>query len=146
MCNNVCRLCCNLVISQEVAFDVATNSLNITIPNNGYRNNEKVCIVVAQAIPTTTTINANVNIIVEGNTFPLVNRNCTPVNACQIKPRTKYSTCIKTTTTSATFRLLNNLCGCRPDNLSSLPITPPAPTTQVVRARTTTKKGDTTNE
>lgn len=50
MCNNVCRLCCNLVISQEVAFDAVTNSLNITIPNNGYRNNEKLCIYFYQIV------------------------------------------------------------------------------------------------
>lgn len=149
MCNNVCRMCNNLVISQEVAFDTATNSLNITIPNNGYRNNEKVCIVVAQAIPTTTTINASVNIVVDGSSFLLVNRNCAPVSACQIRSRTKYSTCVKTTNTSATFKLLNNLCGCNQDTLRVLPITPapePTPTAQVVRTRTTTKKGATTNE
>lgn len=41
-CQNVCRLCPNLIISEAVAFDPTTNSLDITIPDNCYRNCEKV--------------------------------------------------------------------------------------------------------
>lgn len=121
-CNNVCRLCNNLVISESIAFDANTNTLNITIPNNNYRNNEKVCIVVAQSIPSNTTINSQVYIFVGNSSFPLMNRNCTPVLACQIKSRTKYATCVKTTTNSGSFRLFNNLNNCNCDNLTSLPI------------------------
>ena len=92
VCKNVCRLCPNLVISTAVAFDPTANSLDITIPVGAYTNCRKVCIVVAQAIPDSTTINALVNIVVNGVRFPLQQCNCVQATVCQIKTRTKYST------------------------------------------------------
>lgn len=121
-CKNVCRLCRSLVISTAVAFDAGTNTLNITIPNNGYRNCEKVCIIVAQTIPATTTINALVNIIVDGTTFPLQRCDCTQATACEIRTRTKYSTRVVTNTVSGAFRLLGRTYPCYPESLDTLPI------------------------
>lgn len=121
-CKNVCRLCRSLVISTAVAFDAGTNTLNITIPNNGYRNCEKVCIIVAQTIPATTTINALVNIIVDGTTFPLQRCDCTQATACEIRTRTKYSTRVVTNTVSGAFRLLGKTYPCCPESLDTLPI------------------------
>lgn len=141
-CNNVCRLCNNLVISTAIAYDSNTNTLNITIPNNSYRCNDKVCIVVAQSIPETTTINAQVYIFVGQSSFPLVNKNCTPVVACQIRSRTKYSTCVKTTSTSGSFRLLCNLCNSYQNNLIALPVVEATPTPASV---TSMKKGASNN-
>ena len=120
-CKNVCKLCPNLIISDSVLFDPATNSLDITIPNNGYRNCEKVCIVVAQTIPASTTINALVNIVVNDIRFPLQKCNCTQAPACEIKTRTKYSTRVLTNTVSGVFRLLGNVYPSCPSNLSTLP-------------------------
>lgn len=131
-CNNTCRLCNNLVISTAIAYDSATNTLNITIPNNSYRCNDKVCIVVAQSIPETTTINAQVYIFVGQSSFPLVNKNCTPVIACQIRSRTKYATCVKTTSTSGSFRLLYNLCNSNQNNLIALPVVESATPTPTI--------------
>lgn len=128
-CQNVCKLCRNLVISTAVAYDSTTNTLNITIPDRGYRNCEKVCIVVAQSIPATTTINARVFIFVGASSFPLTKRNCAQVTACEIKTRTKYSTCVQTNTTSGVFRLLGNVCCTSPENLDVLPVTPTTPAT-----------------
>jgi hypothetical protein len=122
-CKNVCRLCRSLVISTAVAFDAVTNTLSITIPNNGYRNCEKVCIIVAQTIPATTTINALVNIIVDGTTFPLQRCDCTQATACEIRTRTKYSTRVVTNTVSGVFRLLGRTYPYCPDSLDTLPIT-----------------------
>lgn len=122
-CKNVCRLCPNLVISTAVAFDTTTNTLNITIPNNGYRNGQKVCIVVAQTIPDTTTRTALVNIIIEDSTFPLVKCNCSQASACEINARTKYCTKVVTDTVSGSFRLLGKIYPCGVNNLSTLPIT-----------------------
>ena len=122
-CKNVCRLCRSLVISTAVAFDAGTNTLNITIPNNGYRNCEKVCIIVAQTIPVATTNNALVNIIVDGTTFPLKRCNCTQATACEIRTRTKYSTRVVTNTVSGVFRLLGRTYPCCPESLDTLPIT-----------------------
>lgn len=122
-CKSICKLCPNLVISTAVAYDATDNTLNITIPDNGYRRGEKVCIVVAQAIPATTTIGALVNITVGTSTFPLLRCNCAQVTACEIRTRTKYPTCVVTDTTSGAFKLLVKSCACTPSSLDALPIT-----------------------
>ena len=57
-CKTSCRLCSHLVLSQSVTF--ANDTLTINIPAGAYQNGEKYCIVVAQSIPDTTTINAPV--------------------------------------------------------------------------------------
>lgn len=150
-CNNVCKLCKNLIISEAVAFDPTTNSLDITIADNGYRNCEKVCIVVAQTIPASTTINALVNIIVGGTRFPLQRCNCTQVTACEIRTRTKYSTRVVTNSVSGAFRLLGRTYACCPESLDTLPITATTQATPAVlstrtTARTTTKKEVVANE
>lgn len=121
-CNNVCKLCRNLVISTAVAFDATANTLNITIPEASYRRCEKVCIVVAQAIPATTTVNALVNIVVGTSTFPLVKCNCAQATACEIKTRTKYSTRVVTNSISGSFRLLGRVYPSCPDSLNVLPV------------------------
>lgn len=129
-CKSNCKICRQLIISESVLFDPTTNSLDITLPTpseeNGirYLNGCKVCIVVAQAIPASTTINALVNIVIGGTRFPLVQCNCSQVTACQIKSRTRYATRVVTDTVSGSFRLLSNLCCTKPDNLRALPITP----------------------
>lgn len=122
-CKNTCRLCNKLVISTAVAFDAATNSLNITIPAGNYQDGCKYCLVVAQAIPAETTINALVSILISTDTtqYPLTNRNCAQVTACSIRTRTKYSAKVDTNATGGVFRLLGDVC-CSPDNsLASIP-------------------------
>ena len=73
-CKNVCKLCNRLVISQAVAF--TGGNLVITLPAGSYNNGEKYCIVIAQSIPETTTINAPVVIQIGTGTtlYPLQNR------------------------------------------------------------------------
>lgn len=99
-CKNVCKLCDRLVISQAVTFTGGT--LIINLPAGSYSNCEKYCIVVAQSIPATTTINAPVVITIGTGTqqYPLTKRNCAQVTACGIRTRTKYSTCVVTTPTA----------------------------------------------
>lgn len=120
-CKNNCRLCDRLVISTSVAFDAAANTLTITIPDGAYVNCEKYCLVVAQAIPETTTITALVEIATNGGTFPLVKCNCAQATACEIKTRTKYATRVQTNTTSGVFRLLSNPKCTPPSTLNALP-------------------------
>ncbi len=114
-CKNICRLCDKLIISTAVTFTAP--NLVITIPEGSYRNGEKYCIVVAQAIPDTTTINAPVVIQIGDGTvlYPLTKYNCAQATACSIRTRTKYSTRVFTTPTSGTFRLLGNPA-CAPNN------------------------------
>lgn len=122
-CQNVCSLCPNLVISTAVAYDGTTNTLNITIPESTYSNCQKVCIVVAQNIPATTTINALVYIFVGTSSFPLVKCNGLQATASEIRTRTKYSTRVVTNTTSGVFKLIGRLPTTAPNTLASLPVT-----------------------
>lgn len=114
-CNNVCRLCHNFVISQAVTF--ADDTLTINIPAGSYNNGGKYCIVVAQTIPTATTINAPVVITIgDGTTqYPLVNRCCAQVTACGLRTRTKYATVVTTNPTGGSFRMLGRPA-CAPNN------------------------------
>lgn len=125
-CKPVCKLCDRLVISQAVTFD-GTN-LIINLPAGSYNDGCKYCIVVAQAIPATTTINAPVVITIGTGTvlYPLTNRCCAQVTACAIRTRTKYSTCVSTSATGGSFKLLGKPC-CSPNNaLTSIDGTAPA--------------------
>lgn len=114
-CKNVCKLCDNFVISQGVTF--TGGNLVINLPAGSYANNSKVCIVIAQSIPDTTTINAPVYVTIGSGTqlYPLVKRNCRQVTACGVRTRTRYSTCVETTSTGGLFRMLGDPC-CSPNN------------------------------
>lgn len=125
-CENVCKLCNKLIISDAVTYTAATNSLTIDIPAGTYYRGQKYCLVVAQAIPDTTTINALVYVSIGGDTttlYPLVRCNCTQVTACSIRTRTKYSTVVVTDSATGSFRLLCDV-PCSPNSaLASLPVT-----------------------
>lgn len=113
-CSNICSLCDNLVISQAVNF--SDDTVIIDLPAGTYADGHKYCIVVAQTIPTTATIASNVVFTIGGGTtqYPLVTRNCRQVTACGIRTRTRYSTCVETSATGATFRMLGTPC-CSPN-------------------------------
>lgn len=113
-CRNTCRICNRLVISTAVAF--TDGNLVITIPAGNYEDNEKYCIVIAQSIPQTTTINAPVVIQIGTGTqqYPLVNCSCKQITACGIRTRTKYATRVQTNSTSGVFRLIGN-ASCQPN-------------------------------
>lgn len=128
-CSNVKRLCDKLIISQAVTFE--GGNLVINLPSRAYNNGCKYCIVVAQTIPDATTINAPVVITIgDGTTtYPLQNCNCSPVLACSINTRTRYSTIVQTSTTAGVFKLLGKLpCSRCVSNLASLPIEEATPT------------------
>lgn len=117
-------LCERLVISNSVAF--AGNTLTINLPAGNYGNKCKYCIVIAQSIPTTTTIAANVVITIGTDTtttYPLLNCDCTNVKACQLKTRYRYSTIVHTDVQSGVFKLTGKT-GCKSccQNIDSLPI------------------------
>lgn len=122
-CNNIKRLCDNLIISQAVTF--ANNTLTINIPAGNYGDRNKYCIVVAQNIPDTTTITAPVVITIGDDattTYPLINCDCTPVYACSINRRTRYSVCVHTDIASGVFKLFGKIpCSRCGNNLTSLP-------------------------
>lgn len=139
-CKNVCRLCNRLVLSQAITFtagaDGAPGTLTVNLPAGSYQNNEKYCIVLAQTIPTDTTISANVVFTIGAGTeeYPLVNRCYRPVTACGVRTRTKYSVTVQTTATGANFRMLGNPL-CMPNNdLTAVDGTAPTTTTPATGA------------
>ena len=134
-CQTVCKLCNRLIISTAVTYTAP--NLIITIPAGSYNDGEKYCIVVAQSIPTTTTINAPVFIQIGTGTqlYPLDKCDCSQCTACSIRTRTKYSTRVVTDSTTGTFRLLGRVC-CAPNNdLTSingtLPVTTVSESTEI---------------
>ena len=131
-CSNVGCLCNHIVLSQSVTF--ADGTLQINIPAGSYENGEKYCLVIAQDIPTETTIAADVAITIGDDTtttYPLVNSNCTNVQACSIGARTRYATRVYTNIGEGVFKLLGNIncCGCNRGAAPALPIEAPAAAT-----------------
>ena len=127
-CKTVCKLCDKLIISTAVAF--TSDNLVITIPAGAYENDKKYCIVIAQSIPSTTTINAPVYIQIGTGTalYPLQKCNCSQATACSVRTRTRYSTRVATTPTGGSFRLLGELCCAPNNNLLSINGTAPVTT------------------
>lgn len=127
-CKNSCKLCDRLVISQSVTFD-GTN-LVINIPAGGYSDGCKYCIVVAQTIPATATINAPVVITIGTGTvqYPVTRCDCSPATACNIHTRTRYAVRVETSSTAGVFRLLGRSCGVCDNNLTAIDGTAPVAT------------------
>lgn len=105
MCNNTCRLCRRLILSQAVTF--AGDTLTINIPDARYCGCYKYCFVIAQAIPEETTIGAEVVITIgdDATEYPLVDCIGEPVTAGDISTRTRYAVNI----TETNFRLTNRI-------------------------------------
>lgn len=127
VCNVMCNsLCPHIVISDSVTFSNGT--LVIDIPAKTYNDGDRLCLVVAQAIPAETTITAPVAISIGGVTttlYSVVGCDCGAVTACAIRARTRYPMKVSTTSSSAVFKVLRGL-SCAPSNtLASIP----APTT-----------------
>lgn len=124
-CGYVEKLCDRLVISEAVTF--ADGTLTVDLPAGSYANGCQYCVVIAQAIPDTTTITAPVVFTIGGGTevYPLVNSCCAPVTACGIRTRTKYAVRVATTATGGNFKMLGRPC-CSPSyNLAAIDGTAP---------------------
>ena len=141
-CNRNCNtLCPNFIISTAVTVITinGTDTLVIDIPAGTYKNGCKYCIVIAQTIPSTATINMPVAISVGGVTttvYPLTNMCCAQVTACAIRTRKKYPTCVSTSAAGGIFKVLGGL-SCAPNNaLVSLPVPTTATPASVTEAAT----------
>lgn len=122
-CPNYKKLCKRLIISEAVTF--AGDTLTINIPEGNYGDCEKYCIVVAQTIPTTTTVASTVVITIGDDTtaYPLLNCDCTNVLACSINTRTRYSVIVHTNIQSGVFKLIGKLpCSRCASAAASLPL------------------------
>ena len=128
MCNRNCKICDKIVISDSVTVVTVdgTDTLVIDLPAGVYANCTRYCIVVAQTIPNTATINMPVAFSIGGVTttvYPFINCNCTQVTACGVRSRTRYPVVVFTTTTGGVFRSTRELYCYPADNLPSLPVT-----------------------
>lgn len=114
-CKPVCRICDRLILSQSVTF--TGGNLIVNIPAGSYNDGEKYCIVIAQSLPTATTINAPVYVTIGAGTvlYPLTKCNCAQVTACGLRTRTRYAVRVSTTPTGGSFRILGRTC-CAPHN------------------------------
>lgn len=115
-CGRTKRLCDQLVFSQAVTF--ADGTLTVNLPDGSYGNGCNYCIVIAQAIPTATTISAPVVITIgDGTTeYPLTNRCCAQITACALRTRTKYPVVVSTGATGGTFKITDRV-SCAPNNV-----------------------------
>ena len=97
-------------LPQTVTFE--DDTLVINLPVGGYNNNCKYCIVIAQAIPEETTINAPVVFTIgDGTTtFPFLNKDCTPILASQIRTRKLYPAKVATNVATGVFKYVGNCC------------------------------------
>lgn len=126
-CKPACRLCRNLIISQSVTVVTVdgTDTLVIDLPIGTYGDGCKYCIVIAQAIPATATINMPVAFSIGGVTttvYPFTRCDCSQVTACAIRTRTRYSTIVSTNAIGGVFKSLGGLSCCPTNNLESLPV------------------------
>lgn len=114
-CRNVCKLCDRLVISTAVTWN--GTSVVVTIPEGSYNDGCTYCIVIAQTIPSTATINAPVVVQIGDGTvlYDVTRCDCTALNVCGLRTRTKYKARVETTSTGGIFRLLGDVC-CTPNN------------------------------
>lgn len=125
-CKPVCSLCPRLILSNAVSYN-GTN-LVINIPAGSYNNCQKVCLVIAQAIPATTTINAPAVVTIGDGTelYPITTSCCVPVTACGLRTRTRYSLVVSTSATGGTFKMLGKPCCMPNNNLTAINGTAPA--------------------
>lgn len=147
-CNNQCKLCPRKIISDSVTVVTVagTDTLVIDLPaptlaSVPYINRCKYCVVVAQSVPATATVNMPVAFSIAGDTttvYPFLNCNCTQVTACAIQSRTVYPVIISTTATGGVFKSLRKLRCYPADVLATLPAPVAATTTFSVPGRVTT--------
>ena len=126
-CINNCKLCRKIVLSQNITFN--GTSLVVNLPENSYGNCQNYCIILAQSIPDTTTINAPVVFSIGTGTveYPFVNCDCTPIYASQVRTRHKYKVRVNTAVNDGVFKYIGDCC--LPSNATTVAQSIPVPTT-----------------
>ena len=109
-CIRNCKLCKNLILSTAINYDAATDTVIVGLPANTFENCQKYCIVLAQAIPETATINSQVVFSVGTNTtqYPFLDKDCVPVYVTQIRTRRIYPVRVSTTINEGVFKYIGN--------------------------------------
>ena len=91
-CNCGCRCCPQLVRSTALTYNAETNVLSVSIPEATYLNHQRLCLVIAQAIPSSVNANTTVNILVGAGTtgYPIYTRFLNDVYADSLMTRRVY--------------------------------------------------------
>ena len=120
-----CRICKRFVGSLSVT--ATATALIINIPDATYNNCDRLCLAVLQTIPTTATRGLPVVVTIGADTtqYPLVRCNGTPVTQEYVGEGNIYQLKVLTTSSSAVFRVLNNLCAVS-TNIPAIPVVAPA--------------------
>lgn len=137
-CIRNCKLCPKLILSTAINFDATTNEVIVGLPANSYGNCQKYCIVLAQSIPTSATINSTVVFTIGTNPtrYPFVNKCCVPIYASQIRTRTVYPTRVNTDINSGVFKYIGERC--LPSNATTVVNSIPAETEVAPATQTAT--------
>lgn len=126
-CINNCKLCNRLILSTAINYDETTNQTIVALPAGAYGNCEKYCIVLAQSLPTASTINSQVvfTIGTGATRYQFLNKDCTPVLASQIRTRRIYPTKIKTYSGTGVFKYVGDCClpSATTSEITSIPVT-----------------------
>ena len=110
-CVKNCRLCNKFILSQSITYNAGVNQLIVDLPAGNYANCTKYCIVLAQSIPTETTINAQVVFTIGGDQtvgYPFLNKDCTPVLASQVRTRRLYPVRVNTGISTGAFKYIGD--------------------------------------
>lgn len=112
-CIKNCKLCDKLILSAAVEFNPQAERIIVNLPANTFRNKQKYCIVLAQNIPSSTTVNSQVffTIGTETTQYQFVDSDCTPIYATQIRSRRVYPVIVNTNIDNGVFRYVG---GCLP--------------------------------
>ena len=131
-CIENCSRCNKCITSQSITYNAGVNQLIVDLPAGNYGNCTKYCIVLAQSIPTETTINAQVVFTIGGDqtiAYPFLNKDCTPIYASQVRTRRIYPTRVNTAVNSGAFKYIGNCC--LPNNATTVNQSIPVPVTTV---------------
>ena len=128
-CIDNCSLCKRLIISQAINYDATTNTVIVDLQAGSYGNCCSYCIIFAQSIPASATINAPVVFSIGGGAtqYPFLNCDCTPILASQIRTRRKYKTRVNTAVDTGVFKYIGKCC--LPSNSTTVVQSIPVPTT-----------------
>lgn len=118
----MCKKACKRLVG-SVSVTVTGTALVVNIPQANYNDCEKVCILIAQAVPTTATRGLPVVVTIGTDTtqYPVVRCNGIPVTQEYIGQGNIYPTKVQTTATSAVFRVLCDLC-CASTSIPAIPV------------------------
>lgn len=132
--NNNCRICQNIVVSTNVA--IVSGNMVITIPAGSYKNNQRLCILIAQTIPVSATP-LPVVIQVTGSTVNIPFRTICGHNVYsdQLRTRTIYPAYAATDSQTFVYRLKERCLPC-----TNYPFSDTIPATTTVATSNITEK------